>query len=420
MRKSSIRSLATDISPETQEREVRALAARHGDNGDQLGMLADWDISGRGQFTRKRTGYLRLVQAIESGEASAVYSYSLSRLGRSVADLSHFFDLCDTHRVPVRLVVDSVDTSTASGRLLANVLGSVAQFEADVASERVRAMYATKRARGEEIRTSRRYGESDGEDDTMVLAAFREARSYAGAARLLNQRGVKPRSAKHWWASSVAVVVARLDPDVARRPPTRGYPAGGSKFVLARLLRCPTCGTRLTGARLKLPKGGTRVRYACRFAESMPHPRVALSEHLIMPAIRREVEHLVTPGQVDAEQPSERELAALQERRARVLDMYEAGHVDRTERDRRLDAIYDAMAKLDGRRVVLNVPSVDWTWETTKLNAVLGALFEVIELDPVTFQPVHFVWRIPEWRATDVVPHPSVPAGAALLANPPA
>ena len=83
MRKSSVRNLRTDISPETQEREVRALAQRHGDNGDQLVMLADWDISGRGQYTKKRTDYLRLVQAIESGECRAVYSYSLSRLGRS-------------------------------------------------------------------------------------------------------------------------------------------------------------------------------------------------------------------------------------------------------------------------------------------------------------------------------------------------
>src|SRR4051794_905298 len=104
MRKSSVRDLAKDISPETQEREVRALATRRGDDAASLVMLSDWDVSGRAKHTAKRAGYLRLVEAVESGECSAVYSYSLSRLGRSVAELSRFFDLCHQRGVPVRLV----------------------------------------------------------------------------------------------------------------------------------------------------------------------------------------------------------------------------------------------------------------------------------------------------------------------------
>jgi len=76
-RKSSVR----DTSPETQEREVRALARLHGDNGANLTILADWDISGSGRFTKKRAAYQQLVTTIESGACSAVYSYGLSRLG---------------------------------------------------------------------------------------------------------------------------------------------------------------------------------------------------------------------------------------------------------------------------------------------------------------------------------------------------
>src|SRR3954449_8490660 len=117
MRKSSVRDFAKDVAPETQEREVRGLAARHGDRDDALVMLADWDVSGRGQFTKKRVGYLRLVNEIESGHCSAVYSYSLSRLARSAAELAKLFDLCKARGVPIRLVADVVDTSTASGRM---------------------------------------------------------------------------------------------------------------------------------------------------------------------------------------------------------------------------------------------------------------------------------------------------------------
>src|SRR4051812_49356366 len=106
MRLSSMRGDGSEVSPETQEREVRSLAARHGD--DEIEWLSDWDVSGRASKTAKRVGYLKLVEAIEAGGVSAVYSYSLSRLGRSVAELARFFDLCSEHKVPIRLVADAV------------------------------------------------------------------------------------------------------------------------------------------------------------------------------------------------------------------------------------------------------------------------------------------------------------------------
>ena len=43
---------------------------------------------------------------------------------------------------------DSLDTSTASGRLLVNILGTLAQFESELISERVQAGLARARAQG--------------------------------------------------------------------------------------------------------------------------------------------------------------------------------------------------------------------------------------------------------------------------------
>lgn len=164
MRKSSMRDSAPDVAPETQDREVRALAARRGDEIADRDMLADWDVSGQGRYTTKRPNYLALVEAVDRGAVIVLYSYSLARLGRSVPELSRLFALCAERKVPIRLAADSVDTSTASGRLTANVLASVAQFEAEVAGERLTAMYEFKGARAraegggevEPVRTSRR------------------------------------------------------------------------------------------------------------------------------------------------------------------------------------------------------------------------------------------------------------------------
>lgn len=399
LRKSSVRDPARDLSPVAQEAAVRELAGRHGD-AEGLIVLSDMDKSGR-LGRDKRPGYAALLEAIEGGVATAVYSYSLSRLGRSLPELSRLIADCDARHVAVRLYADGLDTTTASGRLLANVLGSVAQFEAEVASERVRAAHAAKLARGEPIGTAHAFGERDGEDAAAVLAAFREAGSYSGAAKLLNGQGIAPRTSKRgWWPSAVAVIVKRLDRTVVVRSSTRGASAGGSDFVLARLLTCPTCGTRLSGTRDRLdgPNRG-RVRYACRLGCAMPHQRVSISEHLIMPAIHDEAARLMTPDEVESGHDDAGPRADLEARRERILDLYEAGHVDRAERERRMAAVNDQIRALDTRRIVRAVPYIDWSWPPRELNGVLRALFERIELDPGTFQPRRFTWRFPEWRA---------------------
>lgn len=394
LRKSSVHDPKREVSHEVQESAVRELAARHGDT--DLTILSDWDKSGR-LGADKRPGYRALLDAIGSGQATAVYSYSLSRLARSVPELSRLVGDCVARGVAVRLAVDAVDTTTASGRLLTHVLASVAAFEADVASERVLAANAAKRARGERVGSVTFYGEREGEDIDGVLAAFREARSFSGAARLLNERGVKTRtSTRGWWPSSVAHVVTRVQGGHRRK--AKGVRAGGSDFTLAGLLRCPTCGTRLTGTR---DRDGKRVRYSCRLGSVRPHARVSVSEHLILPAIREEVGRLVVPEEVEqVDQGQARH--DLEERKARVLDMFEAGHIDRDERESRLIAVYDAMERLDAKRTVVDVPEVDWSWPPRLLNRVLTAIFSEIHLTRDTFAPefddTGNGWWVPEWR----------------------
>lgn len=396
LRKSSVHDPSRVVSFEMQEAAVRSVAGRHGD-ADDLVILHDWDKSGR-LGPDKRPGYRALLDAIESGKATAVYSYSLSRLARSVQELSRLIADCDRRGVPVRLDVDAIDTSTASGKLLTHVLAAVAQFESDVARERQLAANAAKAAKGLRVGTAKRYGEKPGEDAHVVVAAFREAGSYSGAARLLNDRAVPCRNGRRgWWPSSVSVVVKRMIPTEVRRP-TKGARAGGSDFVLAGLMVCPVCGTRMTGTR---DRDGRRVRYSCRMGSARPHPRVSVSEHLILGTIKAEVARLRVPGsrfeELDADEAA---IRSLEERRTRVVDLYESGLVDRAERDRRIAVITDEMVRLDARRVVEDIPDrVDWEWDARTLNVALRAIFRGITLDPQTFQPVAFEWLVERWRA---------------------
>lgn len=397
MRKSVVRQDDPGNSAEAQEAAVRALAARHEDG--ELVLLSDWDKSGR-LGREKRPGYDALWRAIEAGTCSALYSVSMSRLARSTSELTRLFETCAAKGIPIRLEKDVIDTSTASGRMVAGILASVAAFEADVAGERLRSALAAKAARGERIGTAWFYGDRPGEDPAAVLAAFREAGSFAGAAGLLNARGIPARTSRWGWRpSSVAVVVRRLDPSAPMpRPAQRVAAGGGAGFLLSRLLACPYCGTFLTGGRDR--RRGT-THYTCHMSQARPHTRTSISEHIILPAIQAEVARLRTPERVRTRAGDEKKRTELEARRLRVIDMYEAGIIERAERDRRLTAVTDALAALQERAVALDVPAVDWTWPPRELNAALRALFRSISLDPASFRPLPdgYEWTVPHWRA---------------------
>jgi DNA invertase Pin-like site-specific DNA recombinase len=392
LRKSVVHQEDPRNSAEAQEAAVRAMAARHGD-AESLVLLSDWDKSGK-LGRAKRPGYDLLWQAIESGTATAVYSYSMSRLARSVSELTRLFETCQERSIPVRLEADVVDTSTASGRMTATILASVAAFEADVAGERLRAAYAAKSARGERVSTRTFYGEKAGEDAEAVLAAFHEAGSYIGAARLLNDRKVKPQTARLWWPTSVRVIVRRLDKSAARGP-AQGVRAGWgtAAFVLTRLLHCPIDGTTMTGRRDRKD----RIRYVCQI-HTAAHVRTLISEHLILPAIRAEADHYQRPEHSFTLTGTEDPVA--DERRQSLETAHTLGALDDAAYRLalgKLSAVADE-AEQDYSNAVQHLP-VDWTAPAAQINRSLAALFDRIELDPATFQPTSYAWRRPEWRS---------------------
>jgi len=79
--------------------------------------------------------------------------------------------------------------------------------------------------------------------------------------------------------------------------------------------------------------------------------------------------------------------------------LFEAGIIDRADRDSRLAAVTDAVVKLEVQSAVLDVPNIDWGWPPATLNKVLRLVFTRIDLDPLTFQPVAFKWNVPRMRS---------------------
>lgn len=98
--------------------------------------------------TMDRPGWKRLEAAMHRGEIDTVIVWRLDRLGRTARGLTALFADLTERRVNLVSLKDGLDLSTAAGRLMANVLASVSQFETEVRAERVLAGQAAAREAG--------------------------------------------------------------------------------------------------------------------------------------------------------------------------------------------------------------------------------------------------------------------------------
>jgi DNA invertase Pin-like site-specific DNA recombinase len=106
------------------------------------------------KFTGKsmdRPGWQKLQTAIDKSEVSRVVVWRLDRLGRTAAGLTKLFADLQERKIGLVSLKDGIDLSTPAGRMLANVLASVAQFETELRAERVRAGQDAARAAGKSI-----------------------------------------------------------------------------------------------------------------------------------------------------------------------------------------------------------------------------------------------------------------------------
>lgn len=98
---------------------------------------------------RERPELERMLSELEEGDMIVVMS--LDRLGRSVGDLNNIWTEILNKGATLKSVKEGIDFSTATGRLYANMLASIAQFEREIMLERQAEGYAAARARGRKI-----------------------------------------------------------------------------------------------------------------------------------------------------------------------------------------------------------------------------------------------------------------------------
>jgi site-specific DNA recombinase len=211
VRVSTTKQADEGVSLEAQEAKLRAYAQLY--DLSIVDVIVDAGVSAK---TLDRPGLARALDMLRKGEADALLVVKLDRLTRSVRDLG---ELIETHFAPGKAallsVSENIDTRSAGGRLVLNVLASVSQWEREAIGERTSAAMQHMRSQGEYTGGQAPYGYNlvAGEllpvpSEQVVIAEARELRaggmSLRAVAAELAGRGWLSRTGKPFVPAAVA------------------------------------------------------------------------------------------------------------------------------------------------------------------------------------------------------------------------
>lgn len=98
--------------------------------------------------TMDRPGWNKLEQAMLAGKVSDIVIWRIDRLGRTAKGLTALFEELTYRKVNLVSMKEGIDLSTPAGRMMANMLASLAQYETEIRAERVRAGQAVAKKQG--------------------------------------------------------------------------------------------------------------------------------------------------------------------------------------------------------------------------------------------------------------------------------
>jgi DNA invertase Pin-like site-specific DNA recombinase len=147
-----------------------------------------------------RPGMQRALTMLTSGEASTLAAAKLDRISRSVIDAASLMELATQAGFAIVALDVGIDTSTAAGRLVANVLASVAAWERDTTRERTRAALAALKAHGVVLGRPR---ELDNDVRERIVSLRNDRLTYAAIADRLNRECVPTARSGKWNAGTV-------------------------------------------------------------------------------------------------------------------------------------------------------------------------------------------------------------------------
>src|SRR3954452_7114423 len=179
-----------------------------------------YDDGGFSGGTMDRPALQRLLSDIRDGKVDVVVTYKIDRLTRALADFAKITESFEARGVSFVSVTQQFNTTTSMGRLTLNVLLSFAQFEREVAGDRIRDKIAASKKKGWWMGGMPSLGYRVEDRKLIVIPGEAETvreifRRYValGSVRLLQQeleaRGITSKSwpsstGRHWGGKPIA------------------------------------------------------------------------------------------------------------------------------------------------------------------------------------------------------------------------
>jgi DNA invertase Pin-like site-specific DNA recombinase len=212
---------AGGLSLEAQATKIRAYCGLY--ELDLLRIESDPGFSGKDLERPGARAVLADLRKRKDGADGLVVA-KLDRLTRSLRDWQHLIEEFFEERRGKRLfsVEESIDTRRASGRLVLNVIMTVAQWEREVIGERTKDALAAKIARGERCGKVR-FGHDLAADGRALIENAREqaairlmhewraqGKTYRQLCDLLEEMGIETKEGgKIWLPMTIKRILAR-------------------------------------------------------------------------------------------------------------------------------------------------------------------------------------------------------------------
>jgi len=200
------------VSLDAQIAKIRAMGVVQGVEVGEV--ITD---AGESAKSLQRPGMAHLLGMVDAGEVQTVIIAKLDRLTRSVKDLAELLDRFQRKNVSLVSVAESLDTASAAGRLVINVMMAVSQWEREAIGERTATALQFKKA-SRKVYSPTPYGFERQGDALVPLAAeqaivgrirllYANGCSLRKIAAALNADAVPTKQGRQWAAQTVKDVL---------------------------------------------------------------------------------------------------------------------------------------------------------------------------------------------------------------------
>ena len=224
----------------------------------------------------------KLLDDVKQSRIDIVLVTKLDRWFRSIRHYLNTQEILDKHKVPWIAIWEPIyDTSTPQGRLIINQMMSIAQFEAENTSQRIKQVFAYKREKGEVvsgnvplgfcIKNKHLHPDENADYIRQVFSYYAQTSSLFGTMEHFSHLGIFPRTRGSFKALLQnqkyrgALVDPALFDDVQNKLPKNVPKSQKYTYIFSGLIVCKECGCRMAAQLHHSYKGAKPQKvYICK------------------------------------------------------------------------------------------------------------------------------------------------------------